>query len=433
MEIEQDPARPVPGLLEDEDPAVVPDPGVVGRNAAQVDAREVVDPRAEQPRPDVLGEPGVADVDLDVFAGDDRAHHLAEGVLGLRETRRPGVAVVGPGEPGRAVRLPFRRPAALGSRAHTRPRPAGSSPPIAEAIGEPLIGVDPPIAQEGPIAPDALDGAAIALDDEHRLRIVGCHREHAPHRIGDEGAPPEADPVADRALEPLVTHAIHADDEEPVRDRMRALDRVPGVALRRVDGLALVELPADGRRVEEDVRAQQRRRARRFGEPLVPADEHAELARRRGVDLEAEIPGREVELLVVEGIVRDVHLAVAAHELTLLVEDDGGVVVEAGRAALEERDDEGDAELGGLLRERLGRGPRDRLRPIEAPRVLALAEVVGPEELRQTHDLGPPPRRVRDPVHGASEIARGIRLAAHLDEAHVEGRVAFRPGHGGSG
>ena len=127
-EIEQDPARAILGLLEDEDAAVVPDPGVVGRDAAQMDAREIVDAGPEQPRPDVLREPGVADVDLDVLARQDRAHHLAEGVLGLEEARRPGLAIVRPGEPGRAVRLPFGGPAPSRRLGHGRPRPPGASP-----------------------------------------------------------------------------------------------------------------------------------------------------------------------------------------------------------------------------------------------------------------------------------------------------------------
>ena len=313
-----------------------------------------------------------------------------------------------------------------------------------------MIGVDAAVSQERPIAPHPLARPPIAFDDEDGLRIVRCDGQHAAHRIRDEGAAPESDAGSRSALELLVADAIHADHEETVGDRVRTLDGMPRVALGGVDGRILFELPADRRRIEEDVRTEQRRRACGLGEPLIPADEHAESSRRRFMHLEAEIPGREVELLVVERIVRDVHLAIAPGELAGFVEDDGGVVVEAGRAALEERDDERDPEICGLLRERLGRRARNRLRPVEAPRVFALAEIVGPEELGQADDFGALPRRVRDPVHREREIARGIDVAAHLYETDLEGgaclrrgpsdrirairsRSASRLGHGGSG
>ena len=73
---------------------------------------------------------------------------------------------------------------------------------------------------------------------------------------------------------------------------------------------------------------------------------------------ETEIARSEVELLVVERIVGDVHLAVDAGDVigrgTRVVEHGGGVVVEAGGAALEEDGDQRDF----LLRGRWRRGAR---------------------------------------------------------------------------
>ena len=72
----------------------------------------------------------------------------------------------------------------------------------------------------------------------------------------------------------------------------------------------VVGVPADGGGVEQQLGAGQRHQPRRFRIPLVPAHQHAEFAH-RGVDrLEAEVAGREVELLVIRRIVGDVHLAV---------------------------------------------------------------------------------------------------------------------------
>ena len=47
-----------------------------------------------------------------------------------------------------------------------------------------------------------------------------------------------------------------------------------------------------------------------FGIPLVPADEHADLAVARVEGVKAEVAGGEVVLLEIERIVGDVHLAV---------------------------------------------------------------------------------------------------------------------------
>ena len=56
--------------------------------------------------------------------------------------------------------------------------------------------------------------------------------------------------------------------------------------------------------------------------------------------LKAEVAGGEVVLLVIERIIGDVHLAIAAAERAVGVEDDGRVVVEPGGAALEDRADD---------------------------------------------------------------------------------------------
>ena len=73
-------------------------------------------------------------------------------------------------------------------------------------------------------------------------------------------------------------------------------------------------MPADRGRIEEDRRAAQRGEARALGIPLVPADERADPPGLRVEGLEAEVAGREVELLVEERVVGDVHLAVEARD-----------------------------------------------------------------------------------------------------------------------
>ena len=90
-----------------------------------------------------------------------------------------------------------------------------------------------------------------------------------------------------------------------------------------------------------------RRQARRFGIPLVPADEHADPAVARVPGLEAQISGSEVELFVVERIVRDVHLAILAQVGAVGIDDGRRIVVHSGRAALEQRRDQHNFEFTG--------------------------------------------------------------------------------------
>ena len=104
-------------------------------------------------------------------------------------------------------------------------------------------------------------------------------------------------------------------------------------------------MPADGGGEEEGLGTFEGGDAGTFGVPLVPADEGADGAVGGLLGLEAEVAGGEVELLVVEGIVRDVHLAVLGGEGAVLLEDGYGVVVKAGGSALEEGGDDDDSFL----------------------------------------------------------------------------------------
>ena len=114
--------------------------------------------------------------------------------------------------------------------------------------------------------------------------------------------------------------------------------------------------------------------------------------------LEAEIAGSEVKLFVVERIVGNVHLAIDAAQRAIGIENRRRVVIEAGRALLEERRDQHNFILpcgrGQLFRAR----PGNRLGQIEQRRVFALAEILRLEKFRQADDVraaAGPPRATR--------------------------------------
>src|ERR1700735_3253751 len=118
------------------------------------------------------------------------------------------------------------------------------------------------------------------------------------------------------------------------------LHPLPRVHLFGTDFFRLAMPPSDGRRIEKDLRTGHRGEPRGFGEPLIPAYEGADRSVRRGMRDEIEIAGGEIEFLVVARVVGDVHLAVAADDFSGLVDDGGGVVIDAGRATLEDRRDD---------------------------------------------------------------------------------------------
>src|SRR2546427_756671 len=94
-----------------------------------------------------------------------------------------------------------------------------------------------------------------------------------------------------------------------------------------------------------------------------------------GERLKAEGAGGEVELLVIQRVVRDMHFAILANELPVRIDNDGGVVVDAGGAFLKNRADDGNAVSACHLRERRGCRPRDWFGEGKLVVVLRLAEV----------------------------------------------------------
>ncbi len=147
---------------------------------------------------------------------------------------------------------------------------------------------------------------------------------------------------------------------------------------------------------------------------------------------EAEIAGSEVELLVVERVVGDVHFAVDRGDVvgvgggvvrapSLPIEDGGGVVVEAGGAALEERGDDDELVLADDRGEggcgRAGNGFGDGKQGV----VFALAEVLGAEEFGEADEGGASLGGFADAGDGLGEVGLGVGGAGHLDEGDAGG------------
>src|SRR5262249_1689061 len=151
----------------------------------------------------------------------------------------------------------------------------------------------------------------------------------------------------------------------------------------------------------------QRGQARGLRVPLVPAHQRADGTDARRHGDEAEVAGREVELLVVQRVVGDVHLAIAAGEPAVGIEDDGRVVVDARGAPLEDGADDDHARVARDAGERVGRRSGYGLGQVEECDVLALAEVLRAEELREADDTGAARGRLPDVGDGGRQVRRG--------------------------
>ena len=219
----------------------------------------------------------------------------------------------------------------------------------------------------------------------------------------------------------LVAYAVDGADEDSVGDGVGALGGLPGVVLGGAELVLFGGVPTDGGGEEEDFGSAEGGEAGAFGVPLVPADESADGACGGLGGFEAEVAGGEVELLVVERVVGDVHLAVDVGDAAVVFDGDGGVVVEAGGAALEEAGDEDDAGFAADAGEDVGGGAGDGLGEAEEGVVFALAEVLGAEELGEADELGALAGGFVDALGGFVEVELGVRVAGHLDEGDALG------------
>jgi len=132
------------------------------------------------------------------------------------------------------------------------------------------------------------------------------------------------------------------------------------------------------------------------------------------------IAGGEIKLLVVQGIVRDVHLAIEAAERAVSVNDGGGVMVDAGRASFENGDNDDDSLLAGHSRHRIAGRSGNGFGKIEEGSLFPLAEILGAEQLGKTDDLRTLARRLANSAQGALQVLLRIRRTPQLQKTYLE-------------
>src|SRR5438094_9786391 len=112
-----------------------------------------------------------------------------------------------------------------------------------EPVLNAAVCIGAPVAQERPVAADFLDPRQIDLRQHECLVLGGLDHHHA-ERVTDERMAPEFDPGA-FAAQPLESAAVHGGNPAAVRNRMTALDRLPGVELLLAVLLFFRGVPAD--------------------------------------------------------------------------------------------------------------------------------------------------------------------------------------------
>ena len=148
---------------------------------------------------------------------------------------------------------------------------------------------------------------------------------------------------------------------DPVGDGVSPLDGAPGVVLPLAELRLLRRMPSNRGGIKEHMRPLQGGQAGAFRIPLIPAYECAHTAHLGVKSAKAQVAGREVVLLVVQRIIRNVHLAVEAEQGTIGIKNRGRVVIDARGAPLEQGGDQHDVQLPRQSRESGGRRTRNWL------------------------------------------------------------------------
>ena len=91
----------------------------------------------------------------------------------------------------------------------------------------------------------------------------------------------------------------------------------------------------------------------------------------------AKIAGSEIKLFVVEGVVGNMHLAIFSGERSILLDNGGGVVVDAGSTAFEQGSDDSDMLFFRDAAKFFRRGAGNRLGEIEERVIFPLTKILG--------------------------------------------------------
>src|SRR5262249_1262170 len=138
----------------------------------------------------------------------------------------------------------------------------------------------------------------------------------------------------------------------------------------------------------------------------------------------AKIARSEIELLVKQRVIRDMHLPVQPELGAIGVNNRRRVVIDAGSSLFEDRRDHYHLVLPGQLLKCIGRGTRDRLSQFEEIMILGLAKILRAKQLLSADDLGALPGGPLSGCQGLFEVGGRIGRAGGLDQTNPNSRAS---------
>src|SRR4029453_16384511 len=198
---------------------------------------------------------------------------------------------------------------------------------------KPAVSINAAIPQKWPMRALLVYALPCHISDHNLFLVNGTFCYDFAVRPANKALPPKFNAIATSGR--FMADAVWDCDIAAVRDCVTALDGFPGGMLRCAELLLFRRMPADCRRIKNNLRAVKRGQARRFRIPLVTADTNAYFALCFWPRSKSEIAWRKIEFLVIQRVVRDMHLAVFAEQFSIRVNDCRGVVINASAAFLE--------------------------------------------------------------------------------------------------
>ena len=199
---------------------------------------------------------------------------------------------------------------------------------------------------------------------------------------------------------------------------MAPLHRPPGVELPTLLLRPIGTFPANSRGIDKQICTTKGHQSSGLRVPLIPANQYAKTTHGGRYGPEVEVAGREVELLVVRRIVRDVHFAVPPCYRSVFFDHDGRIVVNPRCTTLKERQHEHHTTRTSYLAKVRGRGSGDRFSHVEDGGVLRLTEIEAVVQLLKHHELGTFGGTRPDSVRKAGDVVGHVGRVMLLNESN---------------
>ena len=181
---------------------------------------------------------------------------------------------------------------------------------------------------------------------------------------------------------------LAAADENAVGDGVAAHHRLPGRVLAGAELGLFALMPADGRRIKDDLSARPRRSAGPPSGYHWSQQTQVPMRPKRVSKLrKSKIARREIKLFVVERVVGNVHLAIDARRAAVGVENHRRVVIQPRRRAARTASRRSPRHARPPPGTVLAGGAGNRLGLVESAVVLALAGILPGKQFLQTDDI----------------------------------------------